>query len=100
MSIIPPISVALSSISAFSAFSVLATYGCMTQRPKLSDPSSMIVFLTLSDLALSFIGCFLSRTGSGFTMCDIKVILLIYFSFSSTLWTAAMSHSSRFHDFL
>ena len=32
--------------------------------------------------------------GSEYHMCASKVMLLIYFSFSSFLWTAAMSHSS------
>ena len=63
MSHIPTISIVLSSISATAAGSVLITYASMKHRPKLSDPSSMIVFLTLSDLALALIGCFLSRTG-------------------------------------
>merc|ERR1711991_1155782 len=32
--------------------------------------------------------------GSEYHMCASKVMLLVYFSFSSFLWTAAMSHSS------
>ena len=63
MSHIPTISIVLSSISATAAGTVLLSYASMKQRPKLADPSSMIVFLTLSDLALAIIGCFLSRTG-------------------------------------
>ena len=33
--------------------------------------------------------------GSEYHMCASKVMLLVYFSFSSFLWTAAMSHSSH-----
>ena len=51
------------SISAAASTAVLCSYAMMRKRPKLADPSSMIVFLTTSDLALAILGCFLSRTG-------------------------------------
>jgi len=91
---IPLASVVVSSVSAVACCAVLINYSCMAERPKLTDPSSMIVFLTFSDLVLALIGCFLSRTGQGFTFCEIRTTFLIYFSFSSILWTSAMSHSS------
>jgi len=93
MSSIPSITIAISSISAFFSILVLLNYYFMKERPRLNDPSSMIVFLTLSDLAIAIVGCFLSRTGSGFIYCDIRVTILLYFSYASILWTAAMSHS-------
>ena len=93
--------ITISALSSCASLSVLASYACMKDRPKLSDPSSMIIFLTISDLALSFVAMISMRgidkailDGSEYHMCESKVMLLIYFSFSSFLWTAAMSHSS------
>jgi hypothetical protein len=98
---ITPIVATIASLSACASCSVVANYAMMAERPKLNDPSSMILFLTLSDLALSLVAMLSMRgidksvlEGSEYHMCETKVILLIYFTFSSFLWTAAMSHSS------
>ena len=54
MSELNTIIVIISALSALASCSVLASYIFMRERPKLNDPSSMIIFLTLADLALSF----------------------------------------------
>ena len=45
----------IAGLSSTACFAVVASYACMNDRPRLSDPSSMIIFLTLSDLALSIV---------------------------------------------
>lgn len=101
MSVLTALVIAVSSISTFASCSVLASYALMSGRPSLSDPSAMIIFLTVSDFMLALAAIVSVKgvkssvlNGPENHMCTAKVILLVYFSFSSFLWTAAMSHSS------
>ena len=65
-------------------------------RPKLNDASSMILFLTASDLCL---GLNTLLEGSTAAMCSpglciFKACVAQFFGLSSFLWSAAISHSS------
>ena len=53
----------VAGLSSSACCAVVASYACMNDRPKLSDPSSMIIFLTVSDLALSIVSI-ISMKGS------------------------------------
>ena len=97
--------------SVLACMSILWSWFRMANRPKLTDASSMIIFLTLSDLCLGLNavieGSTAGNPGSYSTdsraalgacqvsgLCVFKACVAEFFGLSSFLWSAAMSHSS------
>ena len=62
----------------------------------LKDPSSIMLFLTVSDVMLAVVSV-LDGSNAGCSsnaLCVFKAVVSHYFGFASFFWAAAMSHSS------
>lgn len=88
-------------ISICAIFYVGYSFMTMKNRPKLLDTQSMIIYLSFSDFFLSF-DFFLEGLWSilfhnkicHHNLCWFMASLSQFFSLSSFLWTACMSHTS------
>lgn len=91
--------------SVLACLSILWSWARMSNRPTLTEASSMIICLTLSDMFLGVLAILEGSTYSGnYTtesgscavdaVCIFKALLAQFFGFSSFLWSACMCHSS------
>eukprot|EP01041_Mallomonas_annulata_P006730 gene6729-13628_t len=90
----------LGGVSILACLYVCFSFYFSKQRPPLLDPSAMIFFLAISDFFISvdfvvegmsslFVKQYCSRE-----LCFLRAAGSQFFSLSSFLWTASMSHSS------
>lgn len=86
----------LASTSILGCLAVFWGFVRMERKPDPLDPSSILLFLSLSDIMLAIVavldGANVACTSN--QLCLFKAIVSQFFGFSSFLWTAAMSHSS------
>lgn len=91
--------------SVLACLSILVSWLRTVNRPKITDASSMIICLTLCDMALgintivegSTYSTNYSSGGSGCTvdgLCIFKALVAQFFGMASFLWSACMCHSS------
>ena len=91
--------------SVMACLSIFLSWARMTNRPRLTDASSMIICLTLCDLALGINSIVEGSTssanyssGAGSCavdgVCIFKALVAQFFGLASFLWSACMCHSS------
>jgi len=90
----------LGSTSVLSCLSIFFGFLRMPNRPSFRDPSSMILWLTLSDLCLGVVTIAEGSSSpacsstEAYNWCIFKACLSEFFGLSTFLWSGAMSHSS------
>ena len=96
------LSLILGIFSVLACLSIFISWKNQQARPSLSDPSSMILFLAISDFFLggntilesthpAYEYCF---SENNYNICVFKSCMSQFFGLSSFMWTAAISHTS------
>ncbi len=86
----------LGCTSILGCMAVFWGFARTARKPDPLDPSSIMLFLSVSDVMLAVVSV-LDGSNAGCSsnaLCIFKAVVSHYFGFASFLWTAALSHSS------